>query len=87
MDGISTRGTPAIQFVRVHKRIASLKIDRELQKSIVLVVDVFPGDLLLDYFLSPIVIEPRLFNFLLGRVREEKGVFYSGDIEVNLGMR
>lgn len=66
MDRITSWTAPRILRLFVNECISTLKIGRELQKGIILILDVRPCDPLLDDRLAPIlVIEPWLSNLFL----------------------
>ena len=86
MDGISARNAPSIQGILVDEGVSALEVGWILQESIVFVLDVRSRNLLLDDFLSPIVIEPWLGDLFGGGVREQKGILQPCHIQVDLDM-
>jgi len=83
MNSISSRVTPLVRLLLVNDRISTLEIGRILQKSFVLILNVPLRNLLLDDFITPIIIEPRLSYGLLGSSRFQKSVGGSGDVKVD----
>ena len=65
VDGLATRNAPTIQRLFVDERVATLEVSRVLEKRVVLVVDVRLRDFLLNDFMTPVVVEPRLHHLLL----------------------
>lgn len=84
MDCIPSRNPPFIGFISVHNSITSLKIGRESQQSSVLIIDVFTGDLLLDHFLAPVIVEPRLGDDFLAKTCFQQRILCSSYVKVNL---
>ena len=69
--GISAGRVPGVVFLLVNDRVSTLEINGELKESLVFILNKVTKNLLLDYSLAPVIIEPRLFNFFLSSVREE----------------
>lgn len=84
VDSIPTRRTPTICVISIDKRVASLEIDWEFEEGIVLAFDILPCDFLLNHRLTPVLIEPGLFDLFLGGMREEERVFETTNIKVHL---
>ena len=84
MDGVATRYSPPIQRLLIDQRVPALEVSWIFQQRVVLVLDVCLGDLLLYDLVPPIVIKPRLCGLLGRSAREQEGVVYPSDIEVDL---
>lgn len=84
MNCVSSRNSPFIGFISVHNSITALEIGGESQQGFVFVIDVFTGDLLLDHFFAPIVIEPRLGGDLLTKTCFQQRILCSSYVEVDL---
>lgn len=84
MNSISTRNAPAVVRSLVDKGVATLEVGRELEERIVLIFDELLRDFLLDDFLAPVILEPRLCDNLGCGAGEEERVVLAGNVEVDL---
>jgi hypothetical protein len=80
MNGVATWDPPAICLVLINYCIPALEIWRELEEGVVLIIDIFLRNLLLDDSLAPIVIKPWVIDFLLVGACAEEGVLDSCDV-------
>lgn len=83
VDGVSSWVAPLVEFIPVNDGITALEILRVLQEGVVLGGDVFLSDFLLNDFLTPVVVQPRVHHALLICRCFQEGVRRSGNIEIN----
>jgi len=84
MDRITPDGAPFVFLILVDDRISPLEVVGELEERIVFVSNVLAVDDLLDNFITPILVKPRVGHGFLPCRRFQKGVGSARNVEINL---
>lgn len=84
MDRIAPDGAPFVSLVLVDDRVSPLEVIGELEERIVFVRNVLAVDGLLDNFITPIFVEPRMGHGFLPCRRFQKGIGSARNVEINL---